>query len=99
YSGGWEQLVLVGAEGRHLSPEEKLQTILLADSVRDELDSVRRERLASGAGDISMRDALEQVIADKDFTDDERHALEWHIALTARDDCGADDPSLSLLWW
>ena len=99
YSGGWEHLVLVGDDGRHLSPEEKLQTILLADSVRDKLDSLRRQRVANNAGDISFREALEGVLEDEDVTDEERRAVEWHIALMARDDCGADDPSLSLLWW
>lgn len=99
YSGGWEHLVLVGEDGRHLSQDEKLQTILLADSVRDKLDSLRRQRLATGAGDISLRAALEDVLDGEDMTGEERRAVEWHIALTARDDCGADDPSLSLLWW
>ena len=99
YSGGWEHLVLVGEDGRHLSQDEKLQTILLADSVRDKLDSLRRRRVATNAGDISMREALEQVLDDEDVTAEERRAVEWHIALIARDDCGADDPSLSLLWW
>jgi monoamine oxidase len=99
YSGGWEHLRLVGEDGRHLSPDEKLQTILIADSVRDKLDSMRRQRLASGAVDISMREALEEVLADEALSKDERDAIEWHIALMARDDCGADDPNLSLLWW
>ena len=99
YSGGWEHLVLVGEGGRHLSQDEKLSTILFSDSVREELDSLRRQRLATNAGDISMRDALEEVLADKHVTDDERRAVEWHTTLMARDDCGADDPSLSLLWW
>jgi len=99
YSGGWEPLVMVGEDGRHLSPEEKLQTILLADSVRDKLDSLRRQRLANKAGDISLRAALDEVLSDEYITDEERRAVEWHIALMARDDCGADDPSLSLLWW
>src|SRR5437016_5659530 len=57
YSGGWEHLVLVGEDGRHLSQDEKLSTILFSDSVREELDSLRRQRLATNAGDISMRDA------------------------------------------
>ena len=99
YSGGWEPLVLVGEDGRHLSPEEKLQTILLADSVRDKLDSLRRHRLATNAGDISLRAALDEVLSDEYMTDEERRAVEWHIALMARDDIGADDPLLSLLWW
>ena len=99
YSGGWEHLVLVGEDGRHLSQDEKLETILTADAVRDRLDSLRRQRLATGAGDISMRDALDEVLSDEQLTEDERRAVEWHIALMARDDCGADDPSLSLLWW
>src|SRR2546423_8118645 len=99
YSGGWEHIVLVDEDGRHMSQDEKLQTILLADSVRDKLDSMRRQRLANNAGDISLREALEEVLDDEDVTDEERRAVEWHIALMARDDCGADDPSLSLLWW
>ena len=99
YSGGWEPLVLVGEDGRHLSQDEKLQTILMADTVRDKLDSLRRWRLATHVGDISLRAALDDVLSDEDLTDEERRAIEWHIALTARDDCGADDPSLSLLWW
>ena len=99
YSGGWEPLVMVGEDGRHFSQEEKLQTILLADAVRDKLDSLRRQRLATNAGDISMRAALDEVLADEYLNNDERRAIEWHIALMARDDCGADDPSLSLLWW
>jgi monoamine oxidase len=99
YSGGWEHLVLVGEDGRHLSQQEKLQTILLADSVRDKLDSMRRQRLASGAGDICLRDALDTVLGDEDISAEARRAVEWHIALMARDDCGADDPALSLLWW
>jgi predicted NAD/FAD-dependent oxidoreductase len=90
---------MVGEDGRHLSPEEKLQTILLADSVRDKLDSLRRHRVAAKAGDISLRAALDEVLSDEYITDEERRAVEWHIALMARDDCGADDPSLSLLWW
>ena len=99
YSGSWEHLVLVGEDGRHLSQDEKLETILVADSVRDRLDSLRRQRLAAGEGDISMRDALDDVLADEALSEDERRAIDWHIALMARDDIGADDPDLSLLWW
>jgi monoamine oxidase len=101
YSGGWDQLVLHGPQGRVLSAEQKLRSILVADEVRDELDAERRRRLAAGEPDISVRQAVTQALARRNnMSDFDRDAVEWHIALTARDDCAAvDEPPLSFLWW
>src|SRR5262249_9916337 len=73
--------------------------ILLADEVRDELDALRRRRVAVGESDLSYRDAVDRVLATRGLSDLERQQVEWHIALTARDDCAADDSMLSFLWW
>jgi hypothetical protein len=68
--------------------------------LREECHAPRATRARAGgrtrdAGDISLRVAVDDVLSDEDITDAERRAVEWHIALMARDDCGADDPSLS----
>ncbi|MFL5581472.1 MAG: FAD-dependent oxidoreductase [Gemmatimonadaceae bacterium] len=98
YSGGWEQLVLHGPGGP-LSPAEKMRSILVADEVRDELESLRRERAVRGDPDVSLRFALAEVLARRQLGDEARRSVEWHIALWARDDCAADDGGLSFQWW
>jgi monoamine oxidase len=98
YSGGWNQLVLHGPEGR-ISAEDKLSGILIADEIRDEMDAARRLRLARGEPDVSLRAMLDEVLERRAPTPAERRAVEWHMALSARDDCAADETGLSFLWW
>src|SRR5690242_18517338 len=97
YSGGWDHIVVHGPGGRPLSTDEKLQNILIADVVRDELDALRRK--CDGDGDMSMEDALRRVLAERQLSDDERRAISWHLTLSARDDCAADEGTLSFRWW
>jgi len=101
YSGGWDQLVLHGPQGAVLSADQKLRSILVADEVRDELDAERRRRLAAAQPDIAVREAVAAAVARRDgMSAFDRDAIDWHIALTARDDCAAvDEPPLSFLWW
>lgn len=98
YSGGWEQLALYGPRGR-LTPEEKLRSILVADEVRDELDALRRTWQARGEPDRPLRDAIEEILDRRGLDEQDRRSVEWHIALTARDDCAADAAGLSGLYW
>ena len=97
YSGGWDHIVVYGPDGRPLAADEKLRNIVTADVVRDELDALRRN--IESDGDLSIEDALQRVLAEHQLTDDERRAVTWHVALSARDDCGADDGTLSFRWW
>jgi monoamine oxidase len=99
YSGGWDQLFLRGPDGTVLSGEEKLRSILAADEVRDALEVLRRRCVHEGAPDMSVRDALEQVLRARDLSPEARRAVAWHTRLWVRDDCGADDAELSFLWW
>jgi hypothetical protein len=99
YSGGWEQIALRGPRGRILSGEDKLTSILLADEVRDDLDTLRRRHLEAGAEDLSLREALSGVLARRSLSGADQISLNWHTALLARDDCAADEETLSLLWW
>lgn len=97
YSGGWDHIVVYGPEGRALPADEKLRNILAADVVRDELDALRRNM--DGDDDMSMADAVRRVLAERRPSDDERSAIRWHVALSARDDCAADEETLSFRWW
>jgi len=101
YSGGWDHLVLHGPGGKTLTAADKLRSILIADEVRDELDAERRRRLADGAGgsDSSIHDVVNAVVARRNLAEVDRRSVEWHVALSARDDCAADEQSLSFLWW
>ena len=99
YSGGWDQILLRGAGGATLSGEDKLRSILVADEVRDALEALRRRCAREGAGDMSVREALAQVLPSRELSAEARRAVEWHTTLWARDDCGADDAELSFLWW
>ena len=58
FTGGWEALDLRTAGGQRVDGETKLASVLAADAMWDALDVMRRERLAAGADDISLRDAL-----------------------------------------
>ena len=98
YSGGWDNLAMFGPRGQ-LSAEEKLRSILVADEVRDELDAQRRRALAQGEPDRPLRVALQEILDRKELDEQDRRSVEWHIALTARDDCAADEAGLSGLWW
>lgn len=100
YSGGWDHLVLYGPGGKQLTAADKLRSILLADEVRDELDADRRRRLREdGAVDCSLHDAVNAVFTRRNLAETDRQAVEWHIALSARDDCAADEQTLSFLRW
>jgi monoamine oxidase len=96
FTGGWEALDIRGTDSRCLDADAKLASVLAADAMWDALDVVRRERRASGAPDISVREALTRLQQD-DLVHDETHTLDWHLELLARDDAGCGSDQLSLL--
>jgi monoamine oxidase len=97
YSGGWDHIVVYGPSGRALPADDKLRNILTADVVRDELDALRRKM--DGDDDMSIEEAVRRVLASHQLSDDDRSAVAWHVALSARDDCAADEGTLSFRWW
>src|SRR5919199_580701 len=99
YCGGWEALALYGPSGSVLTGEEKLKSILCADEIRDELEALRRRHVAEGSADMSLHGALQQVLVGQTHGDMDQRAVAWHSALLARDDCAADDETLSFLEW
>ena len=99
HTGGWDHLALFERPHEPLAADAKLQSILLADRVRDALDDMRRRWADSGEPDIPVREATARVLAAMPLSAEERRALAWHLTLWTRDDCAADDDALSFLWW
>jgi monoamine oxidase len=99
YLGGWDELQLVGSLGHELDLEAKQHSILIADSVHDALDALRRVLIDEGRADMPLRDAIDRVLAGMTLSDREREYIAWHLALVIRDDWGADSGDLSFLWW
>ncbi|HKN69252.1 MAG TPA: FAD-dependent oxidoreductase, partial [Gemmatimonadaceae bacterium] len=97
YSGGWDHIAVHGVDGRAFSADEKLRNILVADVVRDELDALRRK--IDDDHDMSIEEALRRVLATRQLSDEDRRAVAWHVALSTRDDCAADEGTLSFRWW
>ncbi|HVJ21230.1 MAG TPA: FAD-dependent oxidoreductase [Polyangiaceae bacterium] len=99
YTGGWEPLVLIGPGGRALTHLEKQRGLLLVDEVRDAVDALRRRIAHEHGQDLSLRAAINQVLAERKLGDDERAHVEWHLSMLARDDWAAGADSLSLFSW
>ena len=99
YVGGWDELRLVHSLGHELDLEAKQHSILMADSVHDALDAVRRVLIDEGRADVSIGHAIDRVLADMHLSDVDRQHVAWHLALVIRDDWGADSRDVSFLWW
>jgi monoamine oxidase len=98
YTGGWESLMLYGTNGKKLSSQEKQNSILAADELLDKLDSMRRQYQAEKHSDISMAQAIDTLRSQPQAIAVDPTLVDWHLALTIRDDCAADAERLSFLW-
>jgi monoamine oxidase len=99
YTGGWEHLDLRGANGQPLTNEQKMESILAIDEIREELDLIRRRIVLEGGADISLEEAVALALTSKGSSETSRSHVAWHLALLSRDDWAAGAKNLSLLWW
>lgn len=100
YVGGWEDIQLHREGKGSIAVEEKRNSILLADELRDDLDGLRRQALRDGRGDFSIAEAMREIESRRGPRDDrERTHLAWHSLLFSRDDYGATPERLSALYW
>src|SRR5688572_14372588 len=72
YTGGWEHLDLRDADGRTFTPEEKLESILAIDDIREDIEALRRRILLDGDADISLEEAVARVLAAKGIPESAR---------------------------
>jgi monoamine oxidase/CRP-like cAMP-binding protein len=97
YTGGWERLVFHGSDGRPLSADAKTRGILAADAVWEDIDDLRTAQAEAGEPDRSMRELLDQLRHSRPA--DELQAIQWHLTLALRDDCGAPLEEVSAHAW
>jgi monoamine oxidase len=97
YTGGWSPLMLYAQPHVALPDQDKLQHLLWADHLWDSLDALRRKHGESD--DLPLSDAIRRALEGRALDDAERAALDWHLAVLARDDCATDLDKLSFLWW
>jgi monoamine oxidase len=99
YTGGWESILLHGPGATVQDGAAKLKNILLGDSVRDDLETLRRKHAADGHKDISIAEAVQHVIAKRELSEEQRNIIDWHINIFSRDDWAAGAKRLSFQWW
>jgi|GEM_PF-130629 len=97
YTGGWERLVFHGSDTRPISAEVKTSGILAADMMWEDLDDLRSARAEAGLPDISMAEALR--LLQRPAAVGAAHAVDWHLTLALRDDCGAPLDQISAYAW
>jgi monoamine oxidase len=99
YTGGWHSLAFRASDGSALTTEEKHDSLLLMDEIRDATDALRRQIATTNAQDISLAAAVNAVLAGRTSTPRERAYISWHLTLLSRDDWAAGADNLSLLNW
>lgn len=95
YTGGWDRVLLIDAQGAALDAEHKVHSILQADAFYDALEDLRWEQLRDGVADMSVRDAAQLLFERQGLSPKERESIEWHLSMWARDDAAAGTEALS----
>ncbi|CCH31956.1 FAD-dependent oxidoreductase [Actinosynnema sp. NPDC047251] len=99
YTGGFDRLRLIGPDGRALGHALKNRMLELADGVLHELeqraDLARKRELP----DISLADAVNEIIASGDFSDEDERGIRYHLNVILREDVAEDAGKLSHKFW
>jgi monoamine oxidase len=99
YVGGWEQFMVHRSKAGQISANQKIQSILIADSIHEWIEEWRRKQLPGVAQDRSLAELIAQFHAGRDADPERRLLADWHIELMAREDCAAGADRLSALNW
>ncbi|MGX7826330.1 FAD-dependent oxidoreductase [Actinokineospora sp. 24-640] len=99
YTGGFDSLDLFGADNRPANHRHKSRTLRLADDVLHELEQ-RAETARKGQHpDIPLGEAIRQILAERELSPDDEHAVRYHLNVILRDDVAEDADNLSLKFW
>ncbi|WP_155372922.1 FAD-dependent oxidoreductase [Catellatospora vulcania] len=99
YTGGFDNLDLFGADRRLTSQAAKNRTLELADSVLHELEQRAEQARRHGHPDVSVADAVGQILAARAFAPEDEHAVRYHLNVVLREDVAEDAGRLSLKFW
>ncbi|GAA3990798.1 hypothetical protein GCM10022247_07010 [Allokutzneria multivorans] len=99
YTGGFDSLDLFGADNRAANHRTKSRTLELADDVLHELEQRAAIARKEQRPDISLGEALRQILADRQLSTEDEQAVRYHLNVILREDVGEDADKLSLKFW
>lgn len=94
-----DSLTIYDSAGQKLTAREQLRLVERYEQVKITVDELRQQRRAHGQADISLGEALREVIARKDFSSRELNELWYAINSTIEHEYAADVDWLSLYHW
>ncbi|MEV0674895.1 FAD-dependent oxidoreductase [Actinosynnema sp. NPDC050436] len=99
YTGGFDRLRLVGVDGQVLGHALKNHVLELADSVLHELEQRAELARKRELPDISLAEAVDAIIAARDFSDEHERGIRYHLNVILREDVAEDASKLSHKYW
>ncbi|MEU8001226.1 FAD-dependent oxidoreductase [Catellatospora sp. NPDC049111] len=99
YTGGFDNLDLFGPDRRITSQAAKNRTLELADGVLHELEQRAEHARRHGHPDMSLAEALGQILAERGYSPEDEHAVRYHLNVVLREDVAEDADRLSLKFW
>ncbi|RJQ75483.1 FAD-dependent oxidoreductase [Pseudonocardiaceae bacterium YIM PH 21723] len=99
YTGGFDRLRLFGTDGTVLGNAAKNHILELTDGILHELE--RRGELArkNDHPDISLAQAIEQILRGRNLTAEQRNGIRYHLNVILREDVAEDPARLSHKYW
>jgi monoamine oxidase len=95
----YDSIAIYDAEGELLSDADAEELYTALDDLLEALDAERERRMDAGEPDISLGAAIQQILADENFSEDERRALNYAVNTTIEHEYAADVSELSLFYW
>ncbi|GAA2394686.1 hypothetical protein Cme02nite_54650 [Catellatospora methionotrophica] len=99
YTGGFDSLDLFGADRRMIGQAAKNRTLELADGVLHELEQRAEHARRRELPDMSLAQAITQILAARGYSPDDEHAVRYHLNVVLREDVAEDADRLSLKFW
>ncbi|MEU4806139.1 FAD-dependent oxidoreductase [Actinosynnema sp. NPDC023587] len=99
YTGGFDRLRLIGADGRVIGHALKNQMLELADSVLHELEQQAELARTRELPDISLAEAVDRIIAAREFGEEQERGIRYHLNVILREDVAEDASKLSHKFW
>ncbi len=99
YTGGFDRLRLIGADGQAIGHALKNHMLELADGVLHELEQRAELARKRAHPDISLAEAVNQIIASRNFSSEHEQGIRYHLNVILREDVAEDASKLSHKFW
>lgn len=95
----YDSIAIYASEGKLLSEADAERLNATLDDLLQALDKERKRRMEADEPDISLGAAIQEILADKNFSKDERRSLNYAINVSLEHEYAADVSDLSLFYW